>query len=291
MGWASQSSATSSDATGSVGGGRRRPDTKVPQWPGQRTAEPASLEADDKPDQGPQESPGHTGGPRGRSGSAPEADTAAAAGEQGTAGRLRDGGRQRPTEPPRWQESRAPQTRGCGCRNEQVRSGGGPRACLFMKRRGERRTAPPAVASRAAATGRRPAGGKGTLRNPERSLAQAAGIPGSSPFLWTGLAHRDGTGRSAWGDHHISVTHSRLPLPCHPDLSYASWSPQLLLVPKHRLAEHPGLASPAPNPPGARLCSFPPLPIQGPRDAVSGRVRIQSQRCQRKLWAVPLPGK
>lgn len=155
-------------------------------------------------------------------------------------------------------------------RGRPAAPGRGPRACLFMKRRGERRTAPPAVASRAAATGRRPAGGKGTLRNPERSLAQAAGIPGSSPFLSTGLAHRDGTGRSAWGDHHISVTHSRLPLPCHPDLSYASWSPQLLLVPKHRLAEHPGLASPAPNPPGTRLCSFPPLPVQGPRDAVSG---------------------
>lgn len=183
------------------------------------------------------------------------------------------------------------QKRAGEARGRPAAPGRGPRACLFMKRRGERRTAPPAVASRAAATGRRPAGGKGTLRNPERSLAQAAGIPGSSPFLPTGLAHRDGTGRSAWGDHHISVTHSRLPLPCHPDLSYASWSPQLLLVPKHRLAEHPGLASPAPNPPGARLCSFPPLPVQGPRDAVSGRVRIQSQRCQRKLWAVPLPGK
>lgn len=157
-------------------------------------------------------------------------------------------------------------------RGRPAAPGRGPRACLFMKRRGERRTAPPAVASRAAATGRRPAGGKGTLRNPERSLAQAAGIPGSSPFLSTGLAHRDGTRRSAWGDHHISVTHSRLPLPCHPDLSYASWSPQLLLVPKHRLAEHPGLASPAPN---CAPLQFPAPPCPGPEG--------------RRLWESPNP--
>lgn len=168
---------------------------------------------------------------------------------------------------------------------------------MFTKERGERSTTLPTVANRAVATGRRPAGEKRTLRNPERS-------PGSSSWHPWEHAHRDGTTRSAspwgWGHHHISLIHSHLaPLlpaiscPSHatPDLSQASWSTQLLLVPKHHLTEHLGLASPAPNPPGARVCSLPPFPSQGPRDAVSGRVQIQSQRCQQNLWAVPLLGK
>lgn len=174
-------------------------------------------------------------------------------------------------------------------RGRPAAPGRGPRACLFMKRRGERRTAPPAVANRAAATGRRPAGGKGTLRNPERSLAQAAGIPGSSPFLSTGLAHRDGTGRSAWVTitsvsptaacpSHATLT-SPTPLGHHSSFWYLSTASQNTRASRLRPLTHPARASAVSRPSPSRARGTPSLgeSESSPRGASENSGQSRSQ--------------